>query len=93
MARIFIEYLLPIILPTALYAIWLAWQRRRAIAMGAARVPAWEEGPWFWCILAGVALSLVVFVVTALFWGHPPGAKYQPPQVINGRVVPGQFGD
>lgn len=93
MARILIEYLLPIVLPTALYAAWLAWRRKRAIATGAASVPAWQEGPWFWCILAGVGLALAVFVATALLSGHPPGAKYQPPHVVNGRVVPGEFQD
>ena len=93
MARILIEYLLPIVLRTALDAAWLAWQRKRAIATGAARVPAWQEGPWFWCILAGVVLVLAVFLATALLSRHPPGAKYQPPHMVNGRVVPGQFQD
>lgn len=93
MARILFEFLLPIVLPTALYAAWLAWHRRRAIVAGAARVPAWQEGPWFWCILAGVGLALIVFVVTAVLWGHAPGAKYQPPRIHNGEVIPGQFQD
>jgi len=41
MARVLLEYLMPVLLPTALYALWLIWQRRRAATAGTA-VPAWQ---------------------------------------------------
>lgn len=90
MLRIFLQYILPIGLPTALYALWLLWQQKRAAASGA-RVPQWEEGPWFWLLAAGLALSFAAFVVTALLWGNAPGAEYTPAEIKGGQMVPGRF--
>jgi hypothetical protein len=92
MARVFLEYLLPVLLPTALYALWLIWQRRRAATAGTA-VPAWQEGPWFWLIVAGFALAVLAVVAIALLSGNRPGETYVPPMIKNGKVVPGHFGD
>jgi hypothetical protein len=92
MARILFEYLLPLLLPAALYALWLAWQRKRAATAGG-RVPAWQEGPWFWLALGGAGLTLAGFVLTALFWGYEPGSVYQPAKLERGQVKPGEFKD
>lgn len=92
MLRIFFEYLLPLVLPTMVYALWLRQERKRAAAAGT-EVPRWQEGPWFWLALAGIVLSVAAFVVTAIFWGHEPGASYTPAEIKNGQVVPGQFKD
>lgn len=92
MLRVFFEYLLPLVLPTAIYLLWLRQERKRATAAGTA-APRWQEGPWFWLALAGIALSVAVFVVTAVFWGHGPGSSYTPPELKDGQVVPGQFED
>jgi len=90
MARIFVEYLVPLLLPTALYALWLAWQRRGAAAAGNAP-PAWQEGPWFWLAMAGAAFAFAVIVATILFASETPKGKYVPPALKNGVVVPGHF--
>ncbi len=90
MVRIVIEYLLPLILPTALYALWIAWQRRRAAAAGAVEAEL-QELPWFWLILAGLALAIAAMIGTAFLSGYAPGAHYTPPSVKGGEVVPGQF--
>jgi hypothetical protein len=90
MLRAVFEYLVPFLLPTLLYALWLIWQRRRAAA-GGARVPAWQEGPWFWLVIAGFALAFLAFVASALLLGHAPGARYIPPQLRDGTVQPGHF--
>jgi len=92
MARVFLEYLMPVLLPTALYALWLIWQRRRAATAGTA-VPAWQEGPWFWLIVAGFALAFLAVLATVLLSGHRPGETYVPPMIKNGKVVPGHFGN
>ncbi|HLI13039.1 MAG TPA: DUF6111 family protein [Alphaproteobacteria bacterium] len=90
MARLLLQYLLPLILPTVAYALWLHWRRRRAAIIGA-RMPAWQEGRWFWPIIAGVALTAVVFVAAALWGGYAPDTRYEPARVINGQIVPGRF--
>jgi Family of unknown function (DUF6111) len=92
MARVLFQYLLPIVLPTAIYLLWLAHRRRRAAAAGTA-VPAWQKGPWFWLIVGGLAISAASFVTGALLSGHSPSGKYVPAEVKDGRVIPGQIKD
>ncbi|HUC63194.1 MAG TPA: DUF6111 family protein [Alphaproteobacteria bacterium] len=92
MVRILLEYLLPLALPTAIYALWLLRERRRAATAGAA-VPGWEEGPWFWLALGGIALTAAVFVATALIEGYAPGSHYTPAEMEHGTIVPGQFNE
>jgi len=92
MVRILLEYLLPFFLPTALYAAWVFWQRRRAASVGGAG-PAWEEGPWFWLLAAGAVLAVSAIVATIVLSGAPPGAKYVPPVLEDGKVVHGHFED
>jgi hypothetical protein len=92
MIRVLFEYLLPLILPTALYALWIARQRRQASAAGTP-VPGWQDGPWFWLALGGIGLCAAVFVTSALVEGYRPGAQYTPAQIENGKIVPGQFND
>jgi hypothetical protein len=90
MVRILFEYLLPLLLPTAIYALWLARERRRAVTAGTA-ARAWQDGPWFWLALGGIALTAAVFVATALVEGYQPGSRYTPAQMENGKIVPGEF--
>ena len=90
MVRVALEYLLPFLLPTALYALWLHWQRRHAATAGTA-IPAWQEGPWFWLLAAGAVLAVLALVATIVLTGAAPGAKYFPPALENGTVVHGHF--
>jgi hypothetical protein len=91
MVRVLFQYLLPIVLPTAIYVLWMVHRRRRAAAGTAALT--WQQGPWFWLILGGIAMSAASFVFGALLAGHSPGGKYVPAEVKNGRVIPGQIKD
>jgi hypothetical protein len=93
MLRIVGEYLLPLLLPTLIYVLWVAWRRRAGAAGRPGDVPEWAEGPWFWLILGGLGLSLAAFVITGLSWGHPTTERYHPAETINGRILPGHFGD
>jgi hypothetical protein len=63
MARILLEFVLPILLPSLLYALWL-------LALGL-----------FFAALLTVALSV--------FSGDGIEGRYVPPQLENGRIVPG----
>jgi ABC-type uncharacterized transport system YnjBCD permease subunit len=77
--RVFFAYVVPLLLPTVLYLLWL----RFAAVDGHER-----EVPWLWLGAAGVALAAVVLVGLALSSGSKDGV-YVPPHVENGRVVPG----
>lgn len=85
MLRVFLTIVLPLILPTALYVLWMQLARP---AVGDDGV-AWRAMPWIWLVVAGAALlALVLFVVTVHFGTAQPGT-YVPPRYENGRILPG----
>ncbi|MBK8906441.1 MAG: hypothetical protein IPM60_00595 [Rhodospirillales bacterium] len=85
MTRVLLQYLLPLILPTLLYLGW-AWLNQRGSPGGA--VERLREGPWFWLVLAGVALMAAALVATALTSGVEPGTRIIAPKYQDGRVIP-----
>ncbi len=85
MLRIVLTIVLPLLLPTALYLLWLRaarWSELGGTLSGAVL-------PWIWLAGAGVVLlALVLFVVTVHF-GTPRGqGVYVPPRWQNGVIVP-----
>ena len=76
--RVVIQQLAIFLLPILLYAAYLMWRRWRARVAGDPE-PPWEHGQWFWAIVAGLVLSIGVFVAVALFAEHSPDALFRPP--------------
>lgn len=90
MTRILLTYVLPLVLPTAVYVAWIAYARSQH--QGAPEeLPALKKGPLFWCVLAGFAMMAAALAVIALSTGAPPGSRYEPPRLEDGRVVPPQY--
>ena len=89
MRRTLLQYLLPLVLPLVAYGVWLMIARNRARKAGAADVPGWHGAPWTWLVVAGIGLVSVGFVILAFQGDASPGAKYIPPQYIDGEIVPG----
>src|ERR1700675_1421555 len=99
MLRVFSTIVLPLLLPTALYLVWLRvafWSQRGAHqgsppgAHPVGRVP-WAALPWVWLAGAGaLLLALVLFVVTVHFGTTQPGV-YVPPRWEDGGIVPGHI--
>ncbi|MFO1152428.1 MAG: hypothetical protein U1E42_02015 [Rhodospirillales bacterium] len=94
MSRVLLQYALPLLLPTLLYLLW--WSvigRKKAATAGGGGVLA--QGPWFALSLCGGVLLTGSLVYVALVAGVDPNAtgeeRYVPPQVQDGRVVPGHF--
>lgn len=86
MLRVFLDIVIPLATPVALYALWAHIDARRK----GKGMPNWEEGHWFWVILLGGCLSIATVV---WFGSHGENAKgeYVPAHVENGQVVPGEF--
>jgi hypothetical protein len=85
--RALLAVVVPLVLPTALYFVYMTLVRRR----GATTAPPLEM-PWSWLIVAGGALVLVTFIALYLFADFGRG-KYHPAQIIDGKVQPGYFDD
>ena len=87
MLRVFLTVVLPLLLPTALYLIWIA-------TLGAPQeggaIP-WAGMPWLWLACAGAALlAIVLFVVTVHFGSQQEGV-YVPPRWQGDQIVPGHL--
>ena len=78
MIRILLTYVLPLILPTLLYLLWL----RFAVARG--RTP---EVPYVWLLLAGLVLVTITVFGLTISGGSPTGTDH-PPRIEEGRLVP-----
>jgi len=81
--RILLTYVLPILLPTVVYLLWLSASGR-----------AGKKGtvPWAWLLGAGVFLTALVLVGTTIMGAGETSERYIPPHVDEtGRVVPGRF--
>jgi uncharacterized protein DUF6111 len=99
MLRVFFTIVLPLVLPTALYLVWLRlrhWLPQGSPEGSAEASPQgesmhWAALPWVWLAAAGaVLLALMLFVVTVHF-GSPQPGTYVPPHVENGQIVPGHI--
>ena len=87
MARVFITIVLPLLLPTALYLLWVS-------ALGPSHeggaIP-WASMPWVWLAGAGVALLAVVLFVVTVGFGTQQQGIYVAPRWLNGAIIPGHI--
>lgn len=86
--RLLFTYLLPFLAPFIVYGLWLAFIRYKARRAGSAAGRGWSDAPWTWLIVAGVILVSASLVSLGLVRDAPPGAKYFPPRLENGVIVP-----
>jgi len=91
MTRILLTYLVPFLLPIAIYAVWV-WYRTGYAARHGGEAPKFEQGPWPILLFTGALLTFGVMGIIALNQGESAGAAYEPARIENGRIVPGQFG-
>lgn len=103
----FFAYVLPLLLPTAVYMLWRIWRERGTAARGApagadasverdsATLPAneiaWRDAPWLWLAAAGIGLMAVVMLTGVFIHDAAPAVRYVPPHIEDGKVVPGEF--
>ena len=90
MIRILLTYVVPLLLPAALYIVYVVAARRIMTSRGetAARL---RRVPWLWLLAAGVALMGISLAIYSLSTGGESHRPYVPPRVEDGRVVPGHL--
>ena len=87
MFRVGLTIVLPLILPTGLYLLWIA-------ALGAPRDSAASAStavPWAWLAAAGAVLLAIVLVVVTVGFGTAQQGSYVAPRWQNGRIIPGHI--
>jgi hypothetical protein len=87
MLRVALTIVLPLLLPTALYLLWVG-------ALGTLHeggAPVWAAVPWVWLGAAGAALLAVVLVLVSVHFGAPENGVYVPPRWEHGQIVPGHI--
>ena len=78
MIRAFFTIILPLLLPTILYFLWIL-AMRRAQAAGAAQIL--QQMPWPWLAVAGIVLAGAVVVLVAMRMGSEGSGEYVPPHI------------
>jgi heme A synthase len=90
MVRIVFTYIVPFLLPLAVYLAW-GWYRTRYVAAHGGEPPKLERGPWPLLLVLGAMLTLLSLAATALTRGSDAGSAYTPSHLENGQLVPGHM--
>lgn len=85
MIRVVIENILLFLLPTVVYALFVAATRTDA------HKGILEEAPLFWLLAIGSLLVVVVLAAFGSNTGGVPGQAYEPPSMKNGEIQPGRL--
>lgn len=92
--RTFLTIILPLIAPTLVFLVWRWFAMRRAEAEAHHQpLPAWQSWPWARLSLAGAVLTALTLSAVAMMRDNPIGARYVPPHMENGELIPGHFVD
>ncbi len=87
MIRVVVENIVLFLLPTAIYVIYVLLTRKQHVKTG-----IFDEAPFFWLMLAGTALVILVLVAFGTTSGGKPGQSYVPPHLgRDGRIEPGEL--
>ncbi|NQV99121.1 MAG: hypothetical protein HQ483_05460 [Rhodospirillales bacterium] len=91
MSRIVLTYLIPLVLPTAIYLGWMWLLRHRSKASGN-EVPEVKSVSLFVSIIIGVILMLAGLTYIAATGGALPGeGYYEAPRLEDGRITQPKF--
>lgn len=79
MLRIIIQQVAIFLLPVVAYAVYMLYLRRLARRKGEVP-PPWESGAWFWVVVAGLVLTIAVFLGIAAFEEPSDAFRTLPPR-------------
>jgi hypothetical protein len=83
MIRALITYLVPLLAPFVLYALYVRITRAKDPERAL-------NTPWFWLLIVGLVLMIATMFATATFTGDNPDGTYVPPHMEDGRIVPSE---
>jgi Family of unknown function (DUF6111) len=87
MLRVVLTIVLPLLLPTALYLLWVA-------TLGSSQegvIIRWTAVPWIWLAGAGAILLAIVLLVVTVHFGSSQEGVYVPPRWQGDQIVPGHI--
>ena len=86
MTRIFLTYILPLVLPSLIYVLWIWNARRTHDPDSEDDLPGLRRGPLFWSLVSGFLLMITGLITIALMSGDPPDDRflYMISEVIDG---------
>ena len=85
-----LQRLLPRVLPTAFYLLWVAFVRRRVRITGSGNIPLISEWTWVWLISGGLFLVIIGLIAIALFGTSFPAGEMLPPRFEDGVLLPAE---
>jgi len=89
--RIFLQYVVPLVLPMAVYFGIMYFLRHRAGARGD-EVPSIERSHVFWSLFLGFSLMIAGLAYIAATSGVAPGnGDYRAPRFEGGKIIPLKF--
>ncbi len=83
MTRIALTIVVPLLVPSVLYLLWVCATGRWAAGGGLTALP------WPWLLASGVILTALTLIVVSVHYGNSPQGAYVPPRIEGDRVVPG----
>lgn len=86
MIRVVLEVVVLFLLPTLAYLAYAYLTRDEG-----SQASLWDGAPVIWLIVAGAILALSVLVIFGNTSGGQPGQLYVPPEVKDGKIIPGHF--
>jgi hypothetical protein len=87
MVRVFLTIVLPLLMPTALYLLWVT----TLSSPHDGGAVAWTSVPWVWLAAAGAVLLAIVLLVVTVGFGTPQQGVYVAPRYVNGHIIPGHI--
>ena len=92
MTRIFLTYILPLVLPSLIYVLWIWNARRTHDPDSEDALPGLRRGPLFWSLVSGFLLMITGLITIALMSGDPPDSgTYQSPRLEDGKILPPSY--
>ena len=92
MTRIFLTYILPLVLPSLIYVLWIWNARRTHDPDSEDDLPGLRRGPLFWSLVSGFLLMLTGLITIALMSGDPPDSgTYQSPRLEGDKILPPSY--
>lgn len=88
MIRLFFTYILPLVLPTLIYLLWVWNAKRKHNPNVDGELPGLRRGHLFWSLTSGILMMIFALITIALMTGDPPDSgTYKSPRLEGGKII------